>query len=79
MLGGERFPPHGAFVPGSANGIGFEDLVTIEDAAFCAAVAEQRPFSPGFDDALAWVSVQAALLRSARSGRWEDVVSLREP
>jgi len=78
VYGGERFPPHGAFVPGSANGIGFEDLVTIEDAAFCAAVADRRPFSPGFDEALAWVSVQAALLRSAASGRWEDVVSLRE-
>jgi predicted dehydrogenase len=78
VLGGDRFPPHGVFVPGSANGIGYEDLVTIEDAAFCAAVAERRPFSPGFDEALAWVSVQAALLRSAESGRWEDVVSLRE-
>jgi len=78
VRGGERFPPHGAFVPGSGNGIGYEDLVTIEDAAFCAAVAERRPFSPGFDEALAWASVQAALLRSAASGRWEDVVSLRE-
>jgi predicted dehydrogenase len=78
VYGGERFPPHGAFVPGSANGIGYEDLVTIEDAAFCAAVAERRPFAPGFDEALAWVSVQAALLRSAESGRWEDVVPLRE-
>ena len=78
MLGGERFPPHGAFVPGSANGIGYEDLVTIEDEAFCTAVAERRPFEPGFDAAVAWVSVQAALLRSAASGRWEDVVSLRE-
>jgi len=78
VLGGERFPPHGAFVPGSANGIGYEDLVTIEDAAFCDALAEDRPFSPGFEEALAWVSVQAALLRSAASGRWEDVVSVRE-
>jgi predicted dehydrogenase len=78
VLGGERFPPHGTFVPGSANGIGYEDLVTIEDEAFCAAVAEERPFAPGFDAALDWVSVQAALLRSAESGRWEDVVSLRE-
>lgn len=78
VLGGDRFPPHGTFAPGSANGIGFEDLVTIEDAAFCDAVTEARPFSPGFDEALAWVSVQAALLRSAQSGRWEDVVSLRE-
>ncbi len=55
MLGGDRFPPHGAFVPGSANGIGYEDLVAIEDAAFCDAIAEERPFAPGFDDALAWV------------------------
>jgi predicted dehydrogenase len=78
VLGGERFPPHGVFVPGSANGIGYEDLVTIEDAAFCDAIAAGRPFAPGFGDALAWVSVQAALLRSAQSGRWEDVVSLRE-
>ena len=29
-------------------------------------------------DAVVWVSVQAALLRSAESGHWEDVVSLRE-
>jgi len=79
VLGGERFPPHGTFVPGSANGIGYEDLVTIEDAAFCAAVAEGRSFEPGFEAALAWVSVQDALLRSAASGHWEDVVALGEP
>ena len=79
VYGGERFPYHGQFVPGSANGIGFEDLVVIEDYELCRAVAEGRPFSPGFADALAWVSVQDALLRSARSGRWEDVVPLGEP
>ena len=36
------------------------------------------PFTPGFAEAVDWVCVQAALLRSAQSGRWEDVVSLRE-
>jgi predicted dehydrogenase len=76
VLGGDRFSHHGAFVPGSGNGIGFEDLVTIEDHEFCRAVAEDRPFAPGFDEALAWAAVQAALLRSADSGRWEDVVPL---
>jgi predicted dehydrogenase len=35
-------------------------------------------FAPGFAEALDWVSVQAALLRSAQTGRWENVVSLRE-
>jgi predicted dehydrogenase len=78
VYGGDRFPYHGAFVPGSANGIGFEDLVVIEDYEFCRSVAEGRAHRPGFGDALAWVGVQAALLRSAESGRWEDVVSLRE-
>jgi predicted dehydrogenase len=78
VLGGDRFPYHGAFVPGSANAIGFEDLVTIEDYEFCAAVAEGRPHVPGFAEALELVSVQAAMLESCRSGRWEEVVSLRE-
>jgi predicted dehydrogenase len=78
VLGGERFPYHGHFVPGSANGIGFEDLVVIEDYEFCRSLAEGREHSPSFADAVEWVSVQAALLRSAESGRWEDVVSLKE-
>jgi predicted dehydrogenase len=78
VYGGDRFPYHGQFVPGSANGIGFEDLVVIEDYEFCRSVAEERPHSPGFAEAVEWVSVQAALLESVRSGRWEPVVSLRE-
>jgi predicted dehydrogenase len=78
VYGGDRFPYHGHFVPGSANGIGFEDLVVIEDYEFCRSVAAGREHEPGFADAVEWVSVQDALLRSARSGRWEDVVSLRE-
>jgi predicted dehydrogenase len=79
VFGGDRFPYHGHFVPGSANGIGFEDLVVIEDYEFCRALAEERPFAPGFAEAVEWVSVQAALLRSVESGAWERVESLREP
>jgi predicted dehydrogenase len=76
VLGGERFPHHGAFVPGSGNPIGYEDLVAIEDHEFLTAVVQERPFEPGFEQALQWAAVQAALLRSAGSGRWEDVVPL---
>jgi predicted dehydrogenase len=78
VRGGDRFGHHGTFAPGSGNSIGFEDLVTIEDHEFCAAVAEGRPFTPGFEQALEWASVQAALLRSAASGGWEPVVTLTE-
>jgi predicted dehydrogenase len=73
VFGGDRFPYHGHFVPGSANGIGFEDLVVIEDYEFCRSVAEGREHTPSFRDALAWVKVQAALLKSAESGAWETV------
>ena len=76
VLGGDRFPHHGAFVPGSGNAIGFEDLVTIEDYEFCRAIVEGEPFSPGFEQALAWAQVQAALLRSAQSGAWEAVAPI---
>jgi len=78
VFGGDRFPYHGNFVPGSANGIGFEDLIVIEDYEFCRSLAEGRPHRPGFAEALEWVSVQAALLESARTGQWQPVVSLRQ-
>ncbi|MGI8713043.1 MAG: Gfo/Idh/MocA family protein [Solirubrobacteraceae bacterium] len=76
VLGGDRFGHHGTFVPGSGNPIGFEDLVTIEDHEFCRAVARGEPFEPSFQQALDWASVQAALLRSVQTGRWEPVTAL---
>lgn len=78
VLGGDRFPYHGVFVPGSGNGIGFEDLVTIEDFEFLQSVARREPHEPGFEQALAFVAVQDALVRSWESGRWEDVLPIEE-
>lgn len=77
VLGGDRFEGHGAFVPGSGNAIGFEDLVALEDRAFLEAVVTGEQHEPGLAEALAAAEVQDALLRSADSGRWEDVASLR--
>ena len=78
VLGGERFPPHGAFAPGSGIGIGFEDLMAIEDYEFLEAVAEGRRHEPGFDEALRYVEVQEALVRSWSSCTWEEVTGLAE-
>jgi predicted dehydrogenase len=78
VFGGDRFAPHGNFVPGSANAIGFEDLVCIEDHEFLQSVALGRTHKPSFTEALQFVSVQSAVLKSWASERWEDVVSLRE-
>ena len=73
VFGGEAYGDHGAFVPGRANPIGFEDLVTIEDHHFATAVAAGERFDPGFDAAVAYVDVQDALLRSWQSRSWEKV------
>jgi predicted dehydrogenase len=78
VFGGDRFTYHGNFVPGSANGIGFEDLIAIEDYEFVDAVARGEPYEPGFDAALDYVAVQAALVRSWESGSWEAVVPILE-
>jgi predicted dehydrogenase len=78
VFAGDRFPYHGNFAPGSANGIGFEDLIAIEDYEFLSAVARGEPFRPGFEDALAYVAFQAALVRSWESGAWETVVPTLE-
>jgi predicted dehydrogenase len=73
VLGGDRFPYHGNFVPGAGNAIGFEDLIAIEDFEFLNAVARGEPYEPGFDAALDYVAVQSALVRSWESGTWERV------
>jgi predicted dehydrogenase len=78
VYGGDRYPFHGHFVPGDANTIGFEDLVAIEDHAYLTSVAEGQQHTPGFEQALDYVSFQAAWVQSCESGRWEDVVSLNE-
>ena len=79
VLGGDRFPYHGNFVPGGGNTIGFEDLIAIEDFEFLSALAAGEPFEPGFDAALDYVSVQSALVRSWESGAWETVAPVLEP
>lgn len=78
VRGGDRFPFHGAFVPGQANSIGFEDLVAIEDYNFLESLATRAPFSPGFREAVDVVSVQRALIDSWETRSWQTVRDLSE-
>ncbi len=73
LLGGDKYPHHGNFVPGSGNGIGYEDLKVIEAYEFLQSVVNNRRHTPGFEDALAVARVNEAMIRSWESGRWEDV------
>jgi predicted dehydrogenase len=76
IYGGDRFPFHGAFVPGQANAIGFEDIVAIEDYSFLEALATGGTFSPSFREAVDVVSVQEAVIKSWESRTWEPVIDL---
>ena len=78
IFGGDRFPYHGAFVPGQANAIGFEDLVAIEDLCFLESLVAGEPFHPGFREAVDVVSVQQALIDSWASRTWQPVRDLAE-
>jgi len=78
IFGGDRFAFHGAFAPGQANAIGFEDIVAIEDLEFLRCVATGETFSPGFAEAVDVVSVQQALITSWDSRTWETVRDLKE-
>jgi predicted dehydrogenase len=78
IFGGDRFRFHGAFAPGQANAIGFEDLVAIEDLEFLRSVATGEPYSPSFAEAVDVVSVQQALIDSWESRTWESVRDLKE-
>ena len=76
VYAGDRYPYHGNFVPGDANSIGYEDLKVIEDYEYLSSVAAGRQHDPGFREAINYVSVQDALLRSWKSERWEDVTNI---
>jgi len=76
VYAGDRYPYHGHFVPGDANSIGYEDLKVIEDYEFLSSVAAGRQHQPGFAEAIDYVSVQDALLRSWESEKWESVERL---
>ena len=76
IYGGDRFPFHGAFVPGQANAIGFEDLVAIEDYVFMQSIVEGKAFGQSFKEAVDVVSVQQALINSWSSRTWEKVKDL---
>ncbi len=76
VYAGDRYPYHGHFVPGDANSIGYEDMKVIEDYEFLSSVAAGRQHEPGFAQAIDYVSVQDALLRSWDSEKWETVERL---
>ncbi|MCL8012065.1 Gfo/Idh/MocA family protein [Streptomyces sp. AS02] len=63
----------GAFQPGAANAMGYDDLKVIEASRFLRSVAEGVPHGATLQDAVHSAAVLDAMVRSAESGAWVDV------
>ncbi|MFI9545725.1 Gfo/Idh/MocA family protein [Streptomyces sp. NPDC052016] len=63
----------GAFQPGAANAMGYDDLKVIEAYRFLRSVSEGVPYGATLADAVRSAAVLDAMTRSAESGAWADV------
>lgn len=63
----------GAFQPGAANAMGYDDLKVVEAYRFLRSVAENTPYGATLADAVHSATVLEAMTRSAESGSWVDV------
>ncbi|MFE6821196.1 Gfo/Idh/MocA family protein [Streptomyces sp. NPDC057690] len=63
----------GAFQPGAANAMGYDDLKVVEAYRFLRSIAEGTPYGATLADAVHSATVLEAMTRSAQSGSWVDV------
>jgi predicted dehydrogenase len=60
----------GAFQPGAANAMGYDDLKVIEAYRFLRSVAEGKPYGATLPDAVRSAAVVDAMVRSVETGTW---------
>ncbi|WSQ13633.1 Gfo/Idh/MocA family oxidoreductase [Streptomyces sp. NBC_01231] len=63
----------GAFQPGAANAMGYDDLKVVEAYRFLRSIAEGTSHGATLADAVHSAAVLDAMARSAESGTWVDV------
>ncbi|MFD5819440.1 Gfo/Idh/MocA family protein [Streptomyces sp. NPDC127038] len=60
----------GAFQPGAANAMGYDDLKVVEAHTFLRSIADGRPYGATLTDAVRSAAALDAMVRSAASGSW---------
>lgn len=63
----------GAFQPGAANAMGYDDLKVIEAYRFLRSITEARPYGTTLTDAVHSAAVLDAMTRSTETGTWAEV------
>jgi predicted dehydrogenase len=66
---------YGAFQPGAATSMGYDDLKVIEAYQFLRSIADGTPHGATLDDAVASAAALDAMARSAATGGWVPVRS----
>ncbi|MER7838248.1 Gfo/Idh/MocA family oxidoreductase [Streptomyces sp. NPDC096040] len=61
---------YGAFQPGAANAMGYDDLKVIEAHNFLRSITEDTPYGPTLADAVHSATALDAMSRSAAQGTW---------
>ncbi|MFG3024677.1 Gfo/Idh/MocA family protein [Streptomyces sp. NPDC048254] len=61
---------YGAFQPGAANAMGYDDLKVVEARNFLRSIAEDTPYGPTLRDAVHSATALDAMSRSAAQGTW---------
>ncbi|MBA2947360.1 Gfo/Idh/MocA family protein [Streptomyces himalayensis] len=64
---------YGAFQPGAANSMGYDDLKVIEAHRFLLSIVEGKPCGATLADAVHSAAALDAMTRSAERGTWENV------
>ncbi|MEU6096319.1 Gfo/Idh/MocA family oxidoreductase [Streptomyces sp. NPDC047079] len=64
---------YGAFQPGAANAMGYDDLKVIEACHFLRSVAEGTAYGPTLEDAVHSAAALDAMSRSAQRRTWVDL------
>jgi len=65
----------GAFQPGAANAMGYDDLKVVEAYRFLRSIAEDTAYGATLEDAVRAAAVLDAMVRSAADGTWVDVAA----
>jgi predicted dehydrogenase len=76
VLVGPAHGHYGAFQPGSATSMGYDDLKVVEAYEFLRSIADGTPHGATLDDAVRSAEALDAMVRSAATGGW---VALRPP
>lgn len=73
MAGPSNFPHFARFQPAAGTSMGFDDLKAVEAAKFIESVLTGKQLAPSVADGWSAAEVDEAVVRSAKSGRWEKV------